>query len=123
VFISGKYLNYFLRHEGNITSKAGALGYDFLEGNSIFHFINTNIGLNEHEKRKALETRLGLYFYFRNSFINEEVESSVYESMLKLDPAMKEMIKYRRLKEIRVAIIETLKSKFRFLVHRKYCLL
>jgi glycosyltransferase involved in cell wall biosynthesis len=93
VFISGKYLNYYLRHENNVATKAIQMGYDFLEGDKIYSFVNDRLGLNNEEKQNALATRLDLYFTLRDRFLNANVEREVRASLLGLDPSVEGMIK------------------------------
>jgi glycosyltransferase involved in cell wall biosynthesis len=42
IFISGKYLNYFNKHDGDVSGEATKNGLDFIEGNKIFLNIVEN---------------------------------------------------------------------------------
>jgi len=95
VFISGKILNYYLRHENNVATMAVKKGYDFLEGNKIFDFIMKSVKVSPQEKEVALHIRLNMYLDRKNLFLNEEIQDQVYQSMLALDPTMKTLIKER----------------------------
>jgi len=93
VFISGKILNYYLRHENNVATMAVKKGYDFLEGNKIFDFIMKSVKVSPQEKEVALNIRLNMYLDRKNLFLNEKIQDQVYQSMLALDPNMEQQIK------------------------------
>jgi len=96
VFISGKYLNYFLRHDKNVASNAIVEGYDFLEGNQVFHFINKNLKVSALDKEAALKMRLDLYWYQQSLYVNKEVAQQVLASILALDPVVKPLLEMRK---------------------------
>lgn len=93
VCISGKYLNYYLRHKDNVASKATVLGYDFLEGNQIYHFINDKLNISPTERMNALRERVDLYFKVKNYFLNTTINDEVFKSVINLDPAVNNVIK------------------------------
>ena len=93
VYISGKYLNYYLRHNNNVGSKAIRTGLDFLEGNLIYHYVINKLIVNLDEKKQALEARAKLYMNVKYDLVNSEIQKQVLESMLNLDPSMKYIIK------------------------------
>ena len=92
VYISGKYLNYYLRHNNNVASGATRKGYDFLEGNQVYHYIKTKISILEKDNKHALEERVKEYLTKRDSLIDEPVRQAVWESMMQLDPHIKSLI-------------------------------
>jgi glycosyltransferase involved in cell wall biosynthesis len=95
VYVSGKYLNYYLRHENNVATTAVKKGYDFLEGNQVYEFITQTIDVAPEEKKEALAVKNNMYFDRKALFLDEAIKQQVLESMLALDPCMKAMIQQR----------------------------
>jgi glycosyltransferase involved in cell wall biosynthesis len=95
VFISGKYLNYYLRHDNNVATAAIKEGVDFIEGNKIFNFISSKLSLATTEREFALKQIADKYFFQKQFFLNQEVEKIVLHSMIKLDPLITKLIKNR----------------------------
>ena len=93
VYVSGKYLNYYLRHANNVASNATRQGYDFLEGNKIYHFITGRIEVGNVDRKNALNERAHEYLTARYSFFNEKIHKAVWASLLQLDVNMKSVIK------------------------------
>jgi glycosyltransferase involved in cell wall biosynthesis len=105
VFISGKYLNYYMRHENNVASKAIRLGYDFLEGNQVFHYIMKKIKVSEINRKAGLKARLYIYFEQKDLIQDKKIQPQVLSSMLTLDPSMPGLLKkWRRLKKWQRAV-------------------
>jgi hypothetical protein len=104
VFISGKYLNYYLRHNSSVAAHAVKKGYDFLEGNKIFSFIVTTISVSPQNKIAALKKRCDLYLTCKGLFLNSEIENDVYLSIMALDPSAKQIMreKVRDLKRMKI---------------------
>ena len=71
VFVSGKYLNYFTRHEKTVSSKSVTTGQDYKEGCLIYKWIEKEISPAETEKTKALKLRLAI-FYQQNPFFSDK---------------------------------------------------
>lgn len=92
VFISGKYLNYYSRHHGSSLTTASKQGYDFLEGNKVFHLVTSLVKLSEEERRTALEGKIQYYHHLEPYFANEQVRTNVLQSMTQLDAVVPEMI-------------------------------
>lgn len=85
VFISGKLLNYFRKHKGDITSNALASGYNYIEEIAILkillneqfitkpqfktQLLNSYIGylLNKKKIEKSLRREIENTFYFNNN--------------------------------------------------------
>ncbi len=93
VFVSGKYLNYYLRHTGNVASNATRKGYDFLEGNRIYHLIADRLRIEPSEKMHALKERAVEYMRTRRNFHDDAIHKEVWASLMQLDPAMKGLIR------------------------------
>lgn len=85
IFISGKYLNYYRRHNNSTITKASSNGYDFLEGNQIFKIIEKSVDINPEEKQAALERKLWTYHFLKPYFKDEIVLNNVNQSMLDLN--------------------------------------
>ncbi|MEO5999934.1 MAG: glycosyltransferase [Chitinophagaceae bacterium] len=92
VFISGKYLNYYLRHENSVTADSTKLGYDFFEGNRVFQFIKSSIDINQEDIQYALNKRIERYFYLKKEF-SLDVRQKVIQSLMLLDPSIKRLFR------------------------------
>lgn len=104
IYISGKHLNYYLRHENNVATGAVPEGLDFLEGDAIFKFIKDNVSLSSSDLQHGLFMRLRIYFDWYHLF-NKDVNKKVLQSLYSLHPSVKQLIRKRKLKErIRKAI-------------------
>lgn len=99
VYISGKYLNYYLRHNNNVASTATRQGYDFIEGNKIYHFILSKISVSEPDKRNALKERVIEYLRTRDKFVDKSIHMKVDALMLQLDPGIKSIMRKMTRKE------------------------
>jgi glycosyltransferase involved in cell wall biosynthesis len=93
VFRSGKYLNYYLRHDRNVANKATKKGLDFIEGNKVYHHIKSILPIDAQENRKALYQRLNLYLQMKGSFSHPDIEVEVLKSVRELDPDVDAMMK------------------------------
>lgn len=113
VYISGKYLNYYLRHEGSVAPIAVSKGLDFLEGNKVFKSIMEMISVSHENKMKGLEIRRDMYIERKKLFINEEIQAQVFDSMTRLDPLMNSLILNREneLRNSRIGIVRKLLKK------------
>jgi len=89
VYISGKYLNYYLRHTNNVTTSATKKGYDFLEGNKIFHFILQSITVDNALITSALRMKVFRYLTLKKKFLDKKTDRAVVKSLLGLHPLMK----------------------------------
>ncbi len=94
VFISGKYLNYFLRHEKSVTSTLTKMGYDFFEGNRVFHFIKNNVQINQEDLTRALNKRIDRYVDLKDEF-HGSIKKKLIKSILDLDPSMRRLLQKR----------------------------
>lgn len=94
VFISGKYLNYYLRHETSVTNNQTKTGMDFLEGNKVFHFIRHNIPVGREDVQRALHKRIDKYLQVRNE-LHGSVKKEVIKSILGLDPSIRRLLQRR----------------------------
>lgn len=115
VFISGKYLNYYLRHKQTVTSNALKLGYDFLEGDEVYAFIKKNVQVNDQDELLALNDRIDWYLQIRDNFLNAEVNRQVLESLWGLDKKMKVLFR----KRVRIIRLKKHFTKFKnFFLYR-----
>jgi len=89
VFISGKYLNYYFRHENNVATNSEMEGLDFLEGNLIFKYVLEQQEINRGTLVNALKVKLNRYFQIEGNFKNDEVRTKVKKSLLEIHPLMK----------------------------------
>ncbi|HET7119414.1 MAG TPA: glycosyltransferase family 2 protein [Hanamia sp.] len=85
VFESGKYLNYFVRHNNSTITNASRNGLDFIEGNKIFKFIENQIEVSQVEKNANINLRIELFEFLKPHFLNEDVLKAAYDSMIELD--------------------------------------
>jgi glycosyltransferase involved in cell wall biosynthesis len=97
VFISGKYLNYYFRHENNVATKSEIEGLDFLEGNLIFKYIYDHHTVSQRWLRNALELKLIRFNQIESKFKSDKVREEVKQSLLKLHPEMKNIWRKRRI--------------------------
>ncbi|HVX00017.1 MAG TPA: glycosyltransferase, partial [Candidatus Babeliaceae bacterium] len=89
VYISGKYLNYYLRHADNVTTAATKKGLDFLEGNKIFHFIRQKMDIDTDTINAALSIKASRYLNLKKKFADDATDKAVVASLYQLDPSMK----------------------------------
>jgi glycosyltransferase involved in cell wall biosynthesis len=74
VFISGKILNYFRKHEADVSSKACLTGLDFIEElNVLFYFLDSNF-ISEIDFLNALILKYIRYRYAKVHFTDEIAE-------------------------------------------------
>jgi len=92
VFVSGKYLNYYSRHNNVTLTNASRKGYDFLEGNKVFKFIASKIDLTESERDACFEKKALGYYHLEPHFANQEVRHQVLLSMEQLGAGMTEIL-------------------------------
>jgi glycosyltransferase involved in cell wall biosynthesis len=92
VYISGKYLNYFRRHAGNVTSEAIRQGLDFIEGRKIFSIICENVELSETEVTENLQQKVNYYFERRSLFADKIIDKNVVASLVSVSPLAKDII-------------------------------
>lgn len=97
VFVSGKYLNYYLRHEQNVGTSAVIEGCDFLEGNKIFLYLKSNINISQENKTVALKLRVAEFLQNKKYYKSAKVKSEVYKSMISLDPSIRLLIIKKRI--------------------------
>lgn len=93
VYESGKYLNYYLRHDNNVATGATRKGYDFLEGNKVYHYIRSKISPSEEDKQQALMERVKEYLRKRDNLLDAGVRREVWTSMMQLDPRIRTLIR------------------------------
>jgi glycosyltransferase involved in cell wall biosynthesis len=100
VYISAKYLNYFNRHSGSVSSKAMLNGVDMTEGNDIFSFIATTLKPDDELVKKALRERINIYFQQKNNYSDDTIRSKVKNQLLHLHPIAKKIIFKRQLRNL-----------------------
>lgn len=114
VFISGKYLNYYLRHNKSVSTSSSKMGYDFLEGNKIFHFIKNNVQVEDNDILKALNQRINRYIELKDEF-HGNLKKDVMKSILDLDPSMRRLMQKRMsIRTIQKALLAIKDSVFSF---------
>lgn len=94
VYISGKYLNYYMRHQNSVTSSQLKTGLDFLEGNNIFHFIRHSVPVNRKDVDRALHKRMERYIQLKQEY-NRSVTKIVVKSLESLDPSVRRLLHKR----------------------------
>ena len=77
VFTSGKYLNYFNKHEGDVSGNATVNGLDFTEGNLIF----LNIIEQEKPSQDSIKTALDHRFKRLNTLKHCYTDPTLYEGI------------------------------------------
>ena len=81
VFISGRLLNYFRRHDQDVTGKANACGYNFIEELGILKILKNKNIINGQQYKSALLFKYFRYFIDKNKFnknIRLEIEQAFY---------------------------------------------
>lgn len=99
VFICGKYLNYFFRHEGTVTSKSVATGNDFMQACMVYKYVERKTNPSETEIRNALTNRLNEYFMLRKAVSDSNVLSEAKKQLFALNRNAKRLY-YKRLLKI-----------------------
>ena len=108
VYISGKYLNYYLRHDNNVASNATRQGYDFIEGNQIYHIIKEKVNIRDADKETALKQRVVEYLRKKDKFQDQNIHKQVIALMHELDPRidaiMRKMIRKEKVLNFMAAL-------------------
>ena len=98
VFISGKYLNYFMRHVGTVSSKTVISGQDIDEGNEIFLYVLKNTNPTFLEIKYSIVQRLNIYFQQKGHYVNKQIEKDSLNKIFLLHPISKSLYKKMKLK-------------------------
>jgi len=98
VFICGKYLNYFFRHEGTVTSKSVATGNDFKQACKVFKYVEERTNPTSAEISKALTHRLNEYFMLKRVVTDKTILSEARELLFDLHPSAKKLYTKRLFK-------------------------
>jgi len=80
---SGRYLNYFRRHEGNVSGGATKDGLDFLEGDEVFKLVLDTCSPSPEEIAAARECRRAYYYICRNQY-DKSTDLKVKESLRRI---------------------------------------
>jgi glycosyltransferase involved in cell wall biosynthesis len=86
VFVSGKYLNYFNRHMGTVSSKSELDGEDIYEGNKVFSFVLKTTNPSDSEIQDAVKKRLEIYFQQKKKYSNRVIANNALKMVLELHP-------------------------------------
>lgn len=84
VFISGKILNYFRNHAGDVSNKAYSSGVNYVEELKILFYYIENKLINEDEFLSELEAKHHNYKFTEFTFtenMNNEIESLFYNNI------------------------------------------
>lgn len=92
VFISGKVLNYYRRHGGNVASKSINVGLDFIEGNKVFTYLMKTCSPDDRQIKNALYQRADLYLKLRYLF-SSSTDQAVMKSLLEIEPCITSIIR------------------------------
>ncbi len=96
VYISGKFLNYYRRHDNNVATKAVTEGLDFIEGNEVFEVIR-NFSPSAEQIENATRKRIELYLRKKRMFIHS-VDALVVKSLIKIIPDFRKQLFVSQLK-------------------------
>jgi glycosyltransferase involved in cell wall biosynthesis len=110
VFISGKYLNYFMRHSGTVSSKAIICGQDIAEGNEVFLSVQKQISPSLAEIKKALTERLDIYFQQEKEYKDKQTQLDALTKIVTLHPMAKELYRKRHRKNAKKKIVKFIKK-------------
>ena len=77
VFVSGKYLNYFYRHSGSVSSISITSGIDFQEGNKVFLFVFEKLNPATHQIVSAVNKRVSIFFQQKKRYGNKDIEKKM----------------------------------------------
>lgn len=93
VFISGKCLNYYIRHTGSTLTSSSRKGLDFLEGRIVFRFIEETLKLTQEEKNDTLRLKAQHFLRLQPHFESSEAKEAAYLAMTELEPTFKDFLK------------------------------
>ena len=97
VFISGRYLNYFFRHSGSVSSIALSSGRDITEGNEVFISVLQRLNPSPFEIKNAMNKRIEIYFQQKGKFDSKYMKKEMLKKILSLHPTAKQLyIKKKR---------------------------
>ncbi len=105
VFMSGKCLNYFRKHGGDVSSKAIKRGLFFLESKYVFNFIESKLNVELSLVPKVFNFRIEQYVKYRKTFENESILKSVRIVLMSMDKNFKRHVFAYRAKNKLVSII------------------
>lgn len=96
VYICGKYLNYFFRHEGTVTSKSVVTGNDFCQACKVFKYVEERTNPSASEITKALTLRVNEFCMLRKVVKDKMILASAKNHLFALNCKAKKMY-YKRL--------------------------
>ncbi|HXG82925.1 MAG TPA: glycosyltransferase [Pyrinomonadaceae bacterium] len=97
ISISGKVLNYYRRHSNNVASKSIKKGLDFLEGNKIFSYLNSNCSPSGSQIKNAIYIRADSYIKVSPLF-SSYIKQAAIESLSEIEPGIKRTIRLLKVK-------------------------
>jgi glycosyltransferase involved in cell wall biosynthesis len=109
VFISGKYLSYFLRHTANVSGKSEKNGLFFLEGNSFFKEFAIQSQASSFEILQAVKIKLRRFLDTRTE-MTPTIQKKVLTSLFCLHPSARN-IYYRYVLQDRIKSLMPLSLK------------
>lgn len=74
VHISGKILNYFRKHDADVSSSAYQTGLNFIEGLKILSYCQTEKLISTKKFQKALKKNIKEYYLVKQNMTNENKE-------------------------------------------------
>ena len=93
VMISGKVLNYFRKHSGDVSSKASVKGLYFIESTEILQHALKRIETRETLLREVIDKRVRYFLLEEKQFESKEVRKRVIQTLQELDPSVLSKIK------------------------------
>ena len=111
VFISGKYLNYFNKHDSDVSGEATKNGLDFIEGNKIFVNIIQNDNPSVEFIQIALANRVSRLNKLKVSFNDSNLYPKIQNEFIQFHKEY-----YLKFPYEKVSIIKKIKITIKKLV-------
>ena len=96
VYICGKYLNYFFRHEGTVTSKSVVTGNDFKQACNVFKYVEERTNPSVVEKSRALTQRVNEFCMLKKVVADKTILAEAKDQLFALNPNARKLY-YKRL--------------------------
>lgn len=96
VYICGKYLNYFFRHEGTVTSKSVVTGNDFKQACKVFKYVEERTNPSASAITKALTLRVNEFCMLKKVVSDKKILADAKNRLFALNCDAKKMY-YKRL--------------------------
>jgi len=75
VFISGQLLNYFRKHDGNVSNSVYASGYNFIEELKVIELVRNDNRATPSLMNKVIYNKYNNYLYKKSRFNENDIKN------------------------------------------------